>query len=104
MKRKIKISIIEDDEFFAELLYWKLGQNKQYEVTVFNDPDTFLNTPAKSHDVAVIDYHLGNSHYNGLDIAKRIKNVPKIFISGQNDIVCALNMIKEGAAVDYINK
>ncbi|MCG8387637.1 MAG: hypothetical protein MJA30_18955, partial [Cytophagales bacterium] len=46
----------------------------------------------------------GNSHYNGLDIAKRIKNVPKIFISGQNDIVCALNMIKEGAAVDYINK
>ena len=104
MKRKIKISIIEDDEFFAELLYWKLEQNKQYEVTVFNDPDTFLNTPAKSHDVAVIDYHLGNSHYNGLDIAKRIKNVPKIFISGQNDIVCALNMIKEGAAVDYINK
>ena len=70
MNRKIKISIIEDDEFFAALLYWKLSENKQYEVTVFNDPDTFLNAPAKSHDVAVIDYHLGNSHYNGLDVAR----------------------------------
>jgi len=104
MNAKINIAIIEDDRFYANLLAWNLGKNEEYRIKVFHSASKFLEYSKEKYDLMVLDFHLGNKQMNGLELAKNVKNVPKIFISGENDISQALTLIKEGEAVDYISK
>lgn len=105
MKDTFKIFIVEDDEWYAELLGYHLSLNPDYEIQKFSTAKEFLNQLHKKPAVVTLDYSLPDM--NGSDLMKRIKiqypDVPIVIISGQEDVATAVNLLREGA-YDYIVK
>jgi DNA-binding NtrC family response regulator len=101
----LKIFIVEDDLWYAELLRKHLSLNPDYEIEIFNKGKDCLNNLYKMPSIVTIDYSLPDM--NGKELMTRIRDkFPGIFtliISGQNDINTAVELLKEGA-YDYIVK
>lgn len=100
-----KIFIVEDDPWYGQLLKYHLSLNPDYEVTLFEKGKDCLNNLHKKPDVISIDFYLPD--IGGEELLQAIKNqndqIPVIVISGQEEIVVAIDLLKKGA-YDYIIK
>ena len=65
------IFIVEDDEWYANLLAYKLSQNPDNRVTVFNNAKKFLDKLHLKPDFITIDYGLPDM--KGDELYKRIR-------------------------------
>ncbi len=100
-----RIFIVEDDEFYGEMLKHHLSKNPDYEVELFLTGKEFLANLHKKPSVISLDFTLPDT--TGLEVMKKIKDiapdVPVIIVSGQEDISTAVSLLKEGA-YDYFEK
>lgn len=100
-----KIFIVEDDEFYGEMLKHHLLKNPDYEVELFLTGSDCINNLYKNPSAISLDYSLPD--ISGYDVLKKIKSfnaeIPVIIVSGQEDIETAVGLLKEGA-YDYFIK
>lgn len=100
-----RIFVVEDNEFFSQLIKQKLETNDQNEVTLFNNGDDFRRNLHLNPDIVVLDYNLPNT--TGIDLLKEIKNfndqIKTILISGQEKVDVVIEAFENGAE-EYINK
>ncbi len=103
----VKIFIVEDDTWYAEILKYHLELNPDHEVEVYDSGATLMRALIKGARPSVITLDHGLPDIMGDVLLKRIKDrlpeVPVIVISGQEDIQTAVNLLKHGA-YDYIVK
>jgi two-component system response regulator AtoC len=100
-----RIFVVEDNDFFAQLIKQKLETNDQNEVTLYNNGEDFKAALYLNPDIVVLDYNLPNT--NGIDILKEIKNfndqIKTILLSGQEKVDVVLEAFEYGAE-EYIKK
>jgi two-component system response regulator AtoC len=100
-----RIFVVEDNEFFSQLIKQKLEANDQNEITLFNNGDDFRRNLHLNPDIVVLDYNLPNT--TGIDLLKEIKNfneqIKTILISGQEKVDVVIEAFENGAE-EYINK
>ncbi len=105
MTSNFKIFIVEDDEWYAQILSYHLSLNPDNEVEVFHSAKEVLNQLHKRPSLITLDYSLPDM--NGNEALKRIKtqypDLPVVIVSGQENISTAIQLLKEGA-YDYIVK
>ena len=105
MTNTLTISIIEDNNWYAELLKYHLELNPNYSIKCYEDGSSFLSHQKEAPDLICLDFNLPNS--NGLELFKKIKekfpNSEIIIISGQSDVGTAVELLKLGA-YDYLVK
>lgn len=106
MKRKpFTLFVVEDDEWYNNLITYTLSLNPEYAVKSFRDAKSFLQALPEQPDVVTLDFRLPDS--TGLDILKSIKaTYPEcevIIISEQDNVETAVDLLKEGA-YDYLVK
>ena len=102
---KFRIFVVEDDEWYRELLGYNLELNPDYEVTKFEDGKSIINQLHEAPDVITLDYRLPDME--GAEVLKRVKeynpDIEVIVISEQENIDTAVSLLKDGA-YDYISK
>ncbi|CAN5528355.1 sigma-54 dependent transcriptional regulator [soil metagenome] len=100
-----KIFIVEDDLWYGEILEYQLSLNPDYEVSRFTTGKECLANMHQHPDLITIDFSLPD--YTGDVLFEKIRlvndSVPVIVISGQEDIVVAVKMLKLGVT-DYLVK
>jgi len=100
-----RIFVVEDNEFFAQLIKAKLETNDSYEVSLFGNGEDFKAALHLNPDIVVLDYNLPNT--NGIDLLKEIKNfnnqIKTILLSGQEKIEVVIEAYENGAE-EYIKK
>lgn len=100
-----KIFIVEDDEFYGEMLKHHLQKNPDYEVELFLNGKDCIKNLHKQPSAISLDYSLPD--YTGYEVIKKIKEfnpeTPVIIVSGQEDISTAVDLLRVGA-YDYIIK
>jgi DNA-binding NtrC family response regulator len=105
VKKLLRIYILDDDPWYATMLHHYLSLNPDYEVTVFNDEQTFFAQLHHKPDVVTLDYSLPK--HTGEEVLKRIKQeypeTDVLVVSGQEDVGTAVSLLQAGAA-DYIVK
>lgn len=101
----LKIAIIEDDLFYANLLKNEIFKSKLGIAKVFISGETFFRETEDYPDLVLLDYNLGK--INGkqvLEMIKRFSTKTKVvLISGQEDNNLILNLLKQGA-FGYLEK
>ncbi|MEM8886386.1 MAG: sigma-54 dependent transcriptional regulator [Bacteroidota bacterium] len=101
----MRIFIVEDDPFFANLIEFVLEQNPDNEVRKFESGQDLLDQLHLQPDVITVDYSLPDM--NGRELLAKVRaRSPEsrvVIISSQQDIGTAIAMLKEGA-YDYIVK
>ncbi len=99
-----KIFIVEDDEFYGEMLKHHLQKNPDYEVELFLNGADCIKNLHKNPSAISLDYSLPDT--TGYEVIKKIKgynpDVPVIIVSGQEDISTAVELLKEGAYDYYV--
>ena len=101
----LKIFMVEDDHFTAELLKYHLELNPDNEVSIFESGKDLLNALPKKPDLVLLDYNLKGDH-GGIVLRKiheKLPELPVVIVSGQEDINTAVALLKDGA-YDYIVK
>jgi DNA-binding NtrC family response regulator len=105
MPDNFSVFVVEDDEFYSEVLEYHLSLNPDITVTKFTNAKEFLNNLDKNPDAITLDYSLPDM--SGEEVLKKIKEynseIPVVMISGQEDIKTAIALLKDGA-YDYIVK
>ncbi len=105
MSTNFSVFVVEDDEFYSEVLEYHLSLNPDISVTKFSNAKDFLNNLDKNPDAVTLDYSLPDM--SGEVVLKKIQEynseIPVVMISGQEDIKTAITLLKEGA-YDYIVK
>ncbi len=100
-----KIFIVEDDPWYGEILEYHLSLNPDYEITRFTTARECLANLHKKPDLVTIDFSLPDMQ--GDKLFQKIREVndslPVIVISGQDDIVIAVDLLKMGVT-DYLIK
>lgn len=100
-----KIFIVEDDLIYAKILAYHLSLNPEYETEIFRDGHSLLKNLYKNPSIISLDYNLPDM--SGMEILKRIREfnseIPVIIVSGQQDVLTAVELLKKGA-YDYIIK
>ena len=77
--RELKIYIVEDDPFYANLVRHVLTENGQNNIELYQSGEECLKNLHNTPDVIVLDHDLGQM--NGLDVLKKIKSRnPDIFV------------------------
>ncbi len=103
-KSDLKIFIVEDDWFFANIIENHLS-DKGFDSQIFTSGEDFVNNLYQSPDIVILDHHL--EKMNGLDVLRKIKainpNIQVIFFTGQEKMSVAINALKYGA-YDYLVK
>ncbi|NML56874.1 sigma-54-dependent transcriptional regulator [Chryseobacterium cheonjiense] len=101
----MKIFLVDDDPFFAEMLKYYLQLNPDYDVHICNTGKECLSALYQAPDIICIDFGLPD--LQGDELFTQIKSLypdlPIIVISGQENIEVAVNFLKLGAK-DYIVK
>jgi len=104
-KESFKIFIVEDDQWYGEVIEYHLSLNPDVSIKRFDNGEDFLKALDEQPDLVTLDYTLPD--ISGEDVLKRVKefdpDLPVVIISGQNDIATAITLLKEGA-YDYITK
>ncbi len=104
-KESFKIFIVEDDQWYGEVIEYHLSLNPDLSIKRFDNGEDFLKALDEQPDLVTLDYTLPD--ISGEDVLKRVKEfdpeLPVVIISGQNDIATAIKLLKEGA-YDYITK
>ena len=99
------IFIVEDDAYYGEILRYHIGLNPDFKVTKFETGKACLDKLYLQPDLITIDYSLPD--ISGDRLYKKIREVnstvPVIFISSQENITVAVNLLKMGVS-DYIVK
>jgi DNA-binding NtrC family response regulator len=99
------IFIVEDDLIYAKILSHHLSLNPDYETEIFKDGPSLIKNLYKNPSVITLDYNLPGM--TGLEILKRIRDfnpeLPVIIVSGQQDVLTAVELLKRGA-YDYVIK
>ena len=102
---KFRIFVVEDDEWYRELLGYNLELNPDYEVTKFEDGKSVIQQLHEAPDVITLDYRLPDME--GAEVLKRVKeynpDIEVVVISEQENIDTAVSLLKDGA-YDYISK
>ncbi len=100
-----RIFIIEDDEFFGQMLKYHLSLNPDNEVYLYQTGAECLKNLYRMPSLISLDY--GLSDMSGLEVMRQIKktlpDVPVVIVSGQEDISTAVSLLREGAH-DYFVK
>jgi DNA-binding NtrC family response regulator len=103
--KKFKIFLVDDDAFCMGIYQQHLASLGHKDVTGFGNGHDCLNHLTEQPDVIFLDYEMVN--LTGLEVLKKIKRVNPdifvIFLSGQANIMTAVNALKFGA-FDYIVK
>jgi two-component system response regulator AtoC len=102
---KFRISVIEDDVWYGQLLQYYLSQNPDYEVVLHASGKAFFNDVHERPDLVTIDFPLPD--IDGDQLFKKITQLypglPVIVISAQRKIGTAVELLKLGAT-DYLVK
>jgi len=99
--KKIKILLIEDDELAAKIMHDYL-YDFGFEVCVAFDAREAVNMiHLNSYDLLILDINLPD--YSGLEVIKRVQDIPIIVTSAYNDKNTKLKAFKYGAS-DYMTK
>jgi DNA-binding NtrC family response regulator len=103
--KQLQISIIEDNEWYADLLEYHLQLNPDYSVKKYFTGEDFLRNLHQKPDVITLDYSLPDIKCELLmkRVREQLPFVPIIIISAQEDINTAIDLLKKGA-YDYIVK
>ncbi len=105
MSESFSIFVVEDDEFYSEVLEYHLSLNPDVTVTKFTNAKEFLKNLDKNPDAITLDYSLPDM--SGEEVLRKIKEynseIPVVMVSGQEDIKTAITLLKDGA-YDYIVK
>lgn len=100
-----QIFVVEDNEFYANVIKQQLETNDHYQVTLFANGGDFLSSIHQNPDIVVLDYNLPNE--NGIDILKQINHyndsIQTILLSGQEKLDVVVDAYKNGAK-SYIIK
>ena len=101
----IKIFVVEDNEWYGELVAHHLSQNPEYEVQRFTTAQDCLAQVPEQPDIITLDYSLPDARGEQLlrQLLERLPEVSVIVISGQEDISTAVQMLRQGA-YDYLVK
>ncbi len=104
-EQKFKIHIVEDDDWYRELLVHTASLNPDFEVKSFASAKNFLNALSDNPDVVSLDFLLPDME--GIQLLKQIKRynseIEVIVVSKQDKIETALDLLKAGA-YDYLTK
>jgi len=99
------VFIVEDDPLFAKLAKYAFELNPDYEVHVYTSGQDCIQHLHLHPVIISLDYSLPDM--TGKEVLEKIKNYNKdievIILSGQKDIVVAVELLKAGA-FDYIVK
>jgi two-component system response regulator AtoC len=100
-----KIFIVEDDDWYGQILQYQLSLNPDFEIHFFSSGTQCLSHMHLNPDVITIDYSLPDIKGDKLFLKIREinPNVPVIFISSQQEIPIAVNLLKQGV-YDYLIK
>ncbi len=105
MDKVLKVFVVEDDVWYAELLKHQIELNPSNQVEIFERGKELLKNIGSNPDLIIMDYNLPD--ISGLKLFNTIKNeclnTEVVVVSGQNNISIALDLIKDGA-YDYIVK
>ena len=100
-----RVFILEDDEFYRELLQYNLNLNPDYEVKSFATAADLLAALHDKPHIVTLDYRLPDM--DGVAVLKRIKDfnpdIEVVVISEQDKIETAVELLNLGA-YDYIVK
>ncbi len=111
MKNTPIIFVIEDNLIVQELIEFRIKKKLKCIISKFtNSEDALERMKASKPDLIVLDYQLDkydNEAKSGLRFLQELKNtgkkIPTVILSGQQDKMVAVEMIREGA-VDYVSK
>ncbi len=100
-----RIFVVDDDDSIRRALS-RLIRSWGYEVESFADAASFLGAPRPKHaSCAILDVHM--PALSGLElqaeIAKRGRELPIVFLTGQGDVPKAVRAM-QGGAVDFLQK
>jgi two-component system, NtrC family, response regulator AtoC len=99
------IFIVEDDPWYGEILEYHLSLNPEYSIMRFQSARECLANLHRKPDLITIDFSLPDMQ--GDKLFQKIREVndalPVIVISGQDDIVIAVELLKMGVT-DYLIK
>ena len=100
----MKIAIIEDDKWYAEMLKYHVNLNPDVEARVFEDATSFFADKTLM-DIVIMDYGLPDM--TGDELLTKLRNERSksdvIVVSAQEDVGTAIDLLKNGA-FDYIVK
>jgi len=103
--KKFLIFIVQDSIVYKDLIVGHLQSKKFQNLKTFRTGEECLKHIHLKPDIIVLDYSFEG--ITGLELMKKVKeqqpSVDFIFLSGQNDVEVAVNIMKMGAA-DYIVK
>ena len=57
-----RIFVVEDNDFFAQMIKQKLELSDSYEVSLFNNGEDFKSAIHTNPDIVVLDYNLPNTN------------------------------------------
>ena len=100
-----KIFVVEDNQWYGELLTHRLGQNPNNSVQRFATARACLDQLGDQPDIITLDYSLPDAKGEQVlrQIKERLPNTEVIVISGQEDVGTAVSMLRQGA-YDYLVK
>ncbi len=99
------IFIVQDSIVYKDMIMGYLKSKKYHNIKTFKNGEECLKNIQLKPDIIVLDYSFEG--ITGLELMKKVKldhpDIDFIFLSGQNDVEVAVNIMKMGAA-DYIVK
>ncbi|WP_210520257.1 sigma-54-dependent transcriptional regulator [Hymenobacter terricola] len=100
-----KIFVVEDNEWYGELLLHRLGQNPNHSVHRFATARACLDQLGEQPDFITLDYSLPDAKGEMVlrQIRERLPGTEVLVISGQEDVSTAVSMLRQGA-YDYLVK
>ncbi len=102
---RIKIFVVEDDEWYREFISYTLSLVPEYEVRTFSTGKDLIKALQEHPDLVTLDFRLPDS--DGSELLNKIKefnhSTEVIIISEQENIATAIDLLKAGA-YDYLVK
>ena len=103
--KKLRIFIVEDDPFYAQIVKAKIEDIRDVDIEIFTSGQQMLASVYKLPDLILIDYNLEEE--KGMEILQEVKmnhpNIMIVIMSGQDKVSVAVEALKLGAA-DYLIK
>ncbi|TXC78604.1 sigma-54-dependent transcriptional regulator [Luteibaculum oceani] len=106
MSRKIKVFVVEDDDWFGRLINHSISLNPNCEAHRFGSAqELYSQLKEETPDIITLDYRLPDA--KGAEVLEKVKGqypeTEVIIISEQQDIATAMELLHNGA-YDYIVK